>query len=51
MKWKTNILDKVSNISKNRDDHKPNQGQGVKLFECEGFGHIKIEHLTFLRKL
>lgn len=47
---RTNVPNKMYDIiprSKSKDEDKP---KGFKCFECEGFGHINIECLTFLRK-
>lgn len=49
----TNVQDKRSNISlynKGMSEDKPNGGKGTQYFDCEGFGHIKVEYPTFLKK-
>lgn len=56
-KWRTKVADKVSDNfkkidprHKSNDEYKPNTGKGIQYFECEGFGHIKTEFSTFLKK-
>ena len=59
MDWKSraNVQNKSFDISKNQDEGRrsrteedSNQGKRVQCFECEGFGHIKTECPTFLKK-
>lgn len=48
-RWRTNVQDKMSDISllsKSNNEDKPKR---VKCFEYEGFGHIKTECPNFLR--
>jgi hypothetical protein len=51
---KTNVKDIPFDISKNtrkpKSDDKPNQSKGIQCHECEGFGHIKPECPTFLKR-
>ncbi|MCI63375.1 gag-protease polyprotein, partial [Trifolium medium] len=35
---------------KTKTDEKPNQGKGVQCHECEGYGHIRTECATYLKK-
>lgn len=49
-RWRTNVIDKMSDISphsKSKDEEKP---KGAKFFECEGFSHIQTKCSTFIRK-
>lgn len=46
----TNVIDKMSDISPQSKSKDEDKLIGVKFFECEGFGHIKIECPAFLRK-
>ncbi|MCI04313.1 gag-protease polyprotein [Trifolium medium] len=39
-----------STPKKTRNDEKENQGKGVQCHECEGFGHIRLECATYLKK-
>jgi hypothetical protein len=43
-----NAISKQENASKT--DDKPSQGKGVQYFECEGYGHIRTECGTYLKK-
>lgn len=50
--WRTNVQEKVSNISpqnKNKYVNKPNRAKEAQFYECEGFGHIRVEYPTFLK--
>ncbi|MCH82421.1 gag-protease polyprotein, partial [Trifolium medium] len=52
-KWRTNVPDKTSNIrsqSKVKDEDNSDQDKGVRCFECEGFGHIRSECPSYLKK-
>jgi hypothetical protein len=52
-RWRTNVPYKTSNIrsqSKPKEYNNSEQDRGVSCFECEGFGHIKFECPTFLKK-
>jgi hypothetical protein len=52
-RWRTNVPYKTSNIrsqSKPKEYNNSEQDRGVSYFECEGFGHIKFECPTFLKK-
>lgn len=56
-KCRTNVVDKVLDNFKNispqhirKYKDKPNKGKGIQYFECEGFGHMKAECPTFLKK-
>jgi hypothetical protein len=52
-KWRTNVTEKVldnSSHGRSTNEHKPNIGKGAQCFECEHFGHIKLEYPTFLKK-
>jgi hypothetical protein len=52
-RWKTNVPDKTSNIrsqGKPKEDNNSELDKEVRCFECEGFGLIKSECLTFLKK-
>ncbi|KAK2402989.1 gag-protease polyprotein [Trifolium repens] len=64
--WGTNVLDKIfnnsaqgkvrdvpdkmSNIRRGKEEDKSYLERNIRCFECEGFGHIKAECLTFLTK-
>ena len=59
MDWKSiaNVQNKSLDISKNQDvgrrsrtKEDSNKGKRVQCFECEGFGHIKTECPTYLKK-
>jgi hypothetical protein len=53
-KWRTNVPDKVSNNSsrgKFRDEKNSDKGNGVRCFDCEGFGYIKTECPTYLKNM
>lgn len=50
MKWRTNVSDKVSDITKNKYDKKNQPRSRSKMLECERFCHIKTGCPTFLRK-
>ncbi|KAK2421589.1 gag-protease polyprotein [Trifolium repens] len=39
-----------STSSKAKTDEKPSQGKGVQCHECEGYGHIRTECGTYLKK-
>jgi hypothetical protein len=44
-------ISKQGNTSaKTKTDDKTNQGKGVQCNECEGFGHIRSECATYLKK-
>jgi len=52
-----NVKNMSFDISKNNDfqrkarnEEKPNQGKGIKCHSCEGFGHIRSECPTYLKK-
>ncbi|CAJ2633234.1 uncharacterized protein LOC123890825 [Trifolium pratense] len=45
-----NINRNISNQRKPRTDDKPNQSKGVQCHECEGYGHIRTECATYLKK-
>lgn len=56
-RWRKNFEDKVPDNFKNigperkrKDENKPNKGKGNQCHECEGFGHVKVECPTFLKK-
>ncbi|MCI71739.1 gag-protease polyprotein, partial [Trifolium medium] len=44
------ISKNISTQRKPRTDEKTNQGKGVQCHECEGYGHIRIECATYLKK-
>ena len=49
----SDVKTQTSDIHKRRDlgrRFKPEDGKGVKCFECEGFGHMRPECPTFLKK-
>ncbi|MCI40552.1 gag-protease polyprotein, partial [Trifolium medium] len=53
----TNAKNISQDISRNNNFHrkpntddKPNQGKGVQCHECEGYGHIRTECATYLKK-
>lgn len=49
----TNVPNKrldISLLNKSKDDFKNNKGKGAQCSKCEGFGHIKVESPTFLKK-
>ena len=59
MDWKSrsNVQNKSLDISKNQDvgrrsrtEEDSNQGKRVQCFECEGFGHVKTECPTYLKR-
>jgi len=45
-----NINEQLDNVSNPATDDERNQPKGVQCHECEGFGHIKTECATFLKK-
>jgi len=54
---KENVKNISSNISKSnnagrrtRSDEKPKEGKGVQCHECDGYGHIRTECGTYLKK-
>ncbi|MCI22700.1 gag-protease polyprotein, partial [Trifolium medium] len=54
---RTNVRNNANDISRNinfqrksKIDEKPNQGKGVQCHECEGYGHIRTECATYLKK-
>ena len=62
-KLKTNVSDKLSDNyrkadnarslgfqRKGKDEEKPSRPRGIQCHECEGFGHIKAECPTFMKK-
>ncbi|MCI55948.1 gag-protease polyprotein, partial [Trifolium medium] len=53
----TNVKHISQDISRNtstqrkpKTDEKSNQGKGVQCHECEGYGHIRIECATYMKK-
>ena len=40
----------TNNMHNDRPDEKRNQYKGVQCHECEGYGHIRTECATFLKK-
>ena len=56
-KSRSNVKTQSSDINKRKDfgrrsktEEKANKGKGIQCYECEGFGHIKAECPTFLKK-
>ena len=54
---RSNVKTQSSDINKRKDfgkrsktEEKANKGKGIQCYECEGFGHIKAECPTFLKK-
>ena len=54
---KANVKNITSDISKSnnagrrtRSDEKPKEGKGVQCHECDGYGHIRTECGTYLKK-
>jgi hypothetical protein len=43
-------MSNISSSNKVWDEDKSDQGKGVRCYECQGFGHIKIECPTYLKK-
>lgn len=48
--WRTNVQDIRYHIGPQRKRLEEDRGNKVRCFECEGFGHIKVEWPTFLKK-
>ncbi|MCI46055.1 gag-protease polyprotein, partial [Trifolium medium] len=44
------INKQANNQKKTRNDEKTNQAKGVQCHECEGYGHIRTECATYLKK-
>lgn len=50
IKWKTDVQDMRSDIisqNKEKNEDNPKSGKGAQCFQCEGFGYIKDECITF----
>ncbi|XP_057425914.1 uncharacterized protein LOC130719307 [Lotus japonicus] len=44
------IIKNSGNALKNKEEDKSNKAKGVQCHECEGYGHIRFECATFLKK-